>query len=159
MKNLIIYFSLLTLAIIGMVVARHHQQIPDALVTTSNIPQAQPHLSAQRQISSSSARKLSSAPIVDRKPATAPAKQAALRAFAQLPLDFEANRGQAPADFDFVSHGPGYVLGLSPRVASLSVQHVTNHAASKATLENFGVDNAEHVVSSPLELRLVNASA
>src|SRR5580693_6821154 len=31
-----------------------------------------------------------------------------------IPLEFEANRGQAPAQFSFVAHGPDYSLGLAP---------------------------------------------
>ncbi|HEY4838090.1 MAG TPA: hypothetical protein VIH72_05760, partial [Candidatus Acidoferrales bacterium] len=160
MRRVIICFSLLTLAIAGILIAFHHSNNKSASVIAAGTPVEQLRVFEPARVSAAIAPKVSPRlPIEGKRPAAAPAKQAALRAFAQLPLDFEANRGQAPAGFDFVSHGPGYVLGLSPGVARLSVQRVTKHASSKLTPEAFGADMPERIESSPLELRLVGANA
>jgi hypothetical protein len=45
------------------------------------------------------------------------------RAFAQLPLSFEANQGQAPNDVKFLSHGNGYALFLTADSAVLELRH------------------------------------
>ena len=39
----------------------------------------------------------------------------------KLDLDFEANRGQAPARYAYVAHGPTYALGLSSTEIALSL--------------------------------------
>jgi hypothetical protein len=46
----------------------------------------------------------------------------ALESYGQLPLSFEANQGQAGPGVDFLSHGNGYGLMLSPGEAALSLQ-------------------------------------
>ena len=122
---------------------------------------AVPSISAQPSVTSArmSGLRAPGSALPEKYAATAPEKHAAMLSYAKLPLDFEANRGQAPAGFDFVSHGPGYVLGLSPGVARLSVQRVTKHASAKLTPEAFGADTPERIESSPLELRLVGANA
>ena len=38
-----------------------------------------------------------------------------------LPLNFEANRGQAPAGVEYLAHGPRYAIGLSAGGASLAL--------------------------------------
>src|SRR5262249_38671666 len=43
-------------------------------------------------------------------------------AYAQLPLAFEANQGQAAAPIDFLARGPGYTLALTPSDAVLALQ-------------------------------------
>jgi hypothetical protein len=40
----------------------------------------------------------------------------------RLPLLFEANQGQAAADADFLAHGPGYNLLLSPKQMNLALE-------------------------------------
>nr|HEV7955382.1 SBBP repeat-containing protein [Candidatus Acidoferrales bacterium] len=159
MRRLIICFSLLTLAIAGVHFAFHHSnnKLASAIEPGAHIDQ--PHASVQPRFSAAIEPKLSARRHVDgTRPASAPAKQAALKAFAQLPLDFEANRGQAPENFNFVAHGPGYVLGLSPGIASLSVQRPSKRRRSIATPENLGAEPPGQIVSSPLELRLIGAS-
>jgi len=47
----------------------------------------------------------------------------ALSRYAQLPLLFEANRGQASVDADFISRGPGYNLYLNARKITLALRH------------------------------------
>ncbi len=47
-------------------------------------------------------------------------KPEAARNYGQLPLSFEANRGQAPAAIDFVAHGQGFTLSLSKGEALFS---------------------------------------
>ncbi len=51
-----------------------------------------------------------------------PAKRTAVfQAFAQRPLSFERNVGQADSSIEFVSHGAGYSLALSSKEAVLSL--------------------------------------
>ena len=47
----------------------------------------------------------------------------------QIPLEFEANRGQAPAPYAFVAHGPTYSLALSGTQVALSLH--SQRATSK----------------------------
>jgi hypothetical protein len=51
-----------------------------------------------------------------------PSAAALQAAYGQLPLAFEVNQGQAPAGVDFVSHGNGYTLSLTPTTAVLALQ-------------------------------------
>src|SRR6516165_2309171 len=51
-----------------------------------------------------------------------PASQALRAAYGQLPLAFEANQGQAAAPINFVAHGSGYALALTPSAAVLALQ-------------------------------------
>jgi hypothetical protein len=44
------------------------------------------------------------------------------KVYAQLPLGFEENRGQASREVRFVSHGSGYALSLTPRELDLAIQ-------------------------------------
>ena len=41
----------------------------------------------------------------------------------RLPLDFEANQGQAPPQYAYVAHGPSYALALSSTQIALSLHH------------------------------------
>ncbi len=45
------------------------------------------------------------------------------KAFAQLPMGFEENRGQAAHDVKFVSHGSGYALSLAPQEVDIAILH------------------------------------
>src|SRR5450755_3053167 len=50
-----------------------------------------------------------------------PQKEASPSSSLKVPLEFESNRGQAPAEYPFVAHGPTYSLGLSPADIALSL--------------------------------------
>jgi Abnormal spindle-like microcephaly-assoc'd, ASPM-SPD-2-Hydin/Beta-propeller repeat len=43
------------------------------------------------------------------------------KAYAQLPMGFEENRGQAARDVKFVSHGSGYALSLEPQEIDIAL--------------------------------------
>jgi hypothetical protein len=43
------------------------------------------------------------------------------KAYAQLPLGFEENRGQAAREVRFVSHGSGYALSLAPQELEIAI--------------------------------------
>jgi hypothetical protein len=43
------------------------------------------------------------------------------KAYAQLPMGFEENRGQAARDVKFVSHGSGYALSLAPQEIDIAL--------------------------------------
>ncbi len=45
--------------------------------------------------------------------------------YGSLPLAFEANRGQADPQFDFLARGGGYALALTPAEATLALRHGT----------------------------------
>lgn len=79
----------------------------------------------------------------------------------KLPLDFEANRGQAAAQYAFVAHGPTYALGLSPTEIALSLNRPPE--ASKADLVsaplNLGArERMAPTAHSQLHLRLLGAN-
>jgi hypothetical protein len=50
--------------------------------------------------------------------------------YGQLPLAFEANQGQAPAPVNYLAHGNGYTLSLTPQQAVLD----SNSGAADTTL-------------------------
>ena len=54
-------------------------------------------------------------------PAGPSERAAAAARFAQLPLVFEENRGQAPGDARFVARGPGYVVSLGHTDAAIKL--------------------------------------
>ncbi len=60
----------------------------------------------------------------------APAIPNGAGSFGKLPLTFEPNQGQGPAEFEFFSRGPGYLMGLSATTSTLLV----NGAQIRATL-------------------------
>ncbi len=77
----------------------------------------------------------------------------------QIPLEFEANRGQAPSHFGFVAHGPNYALGLAPSEIALSLRgsSATNPAellSSSALRER----QSAAIQASQLRLRLLGAA-
>jgi len=43
------------------------------------------------------------------------------KTYAQLPLGFEENRGQAAREVKFVSHGSGYALALAPQEVEIAL--------------------------------------
>ncbi|HKP93215.1 MAG TPA: SBBP repeat-containing protein [Chthoniobacterales bacterium] len=62
------------------------------------------------------------------RPAAGPVSTERLNpAYGQLPLSFEANRGQAIASVDFLARGPGYTLSLEATQASF---HLSNAGGS-----------------------------
>ena len=75
--------------------------------------------------------------------------------FLHMPLDFEANQGQAPTTYAFVAHGPSYALGVSPTGVALSLQRGARGNAEvqdpPALLKQHGIQ------SSKLYLNLVGA--
>ena len=65
-------------------------------------------------------REIAAAPIAART--TAQVREA----YGQLPLSFEANRGQADESVDFVARGPGYAVALSPTEAIFALRKADN---------------------------------
>lgn len=61
------------------------------------------------------------------KNATAPPRSSSVdtprweKAYAQLPMGFEENRGQASRDVKYVSHGSGYALSLAPQEIDIAL--------------------------------------
>lgn len=92
------------------------------------------------------------------RPPSPAKREAATRAYLQLPLDFEANQGQAPSRFKYVAHGPGYALGLAPGAATLSFETAPQPANRSLTPVNFSRSLPERRHSSSLEMRLLGAS-
>ncbi len=56
------------------------------------------------------------------------------RKFGQLPLSFEANRGQTAKNIDFVARGGGYTMFLSPTEATLSLKKASASAVLRMKL-------------------------
>lgn len=57
-------------------------------------------------------------------------RQRIFEAYGRLPLSFEPNRGQAPAEYQYLVHGSNYELRLAPREAVVSLQ--LENAAGRA---------------------------
>jgi Bacterial Ig-like domain (group 3)/Beta-propeller repeat len=76
----------------------------------------------------------------------------------KLPLEFEANRGQAPAEYGFVAHGPTYALGLSPTDIALSLHRPRVSSRAKLLSAAFDPDAMQAMDHSQLHLRLLGAS-
>src|SRR5262245_20245368 len=64
-------------------------------------------------------------------------------AFGQLALSFEINRGQADSSIDFLSHGPGYSLGLSSSGVVLDL-HALDTPATLLRMSFPGANSAAH---------------
>src|SRR2546427_4467403 len=60
----------------------------------------------------------------------------ALSRYARLPLLFEANRGQASVDADFISRGPGYNVYLNPQRIILALRHGRELTGDESTATN-----------------------
>ena len=107
-----------------------------------------------------------------RIPNPEPRAPALLSAYANLPLSFEANRGQAKSDVQFLSRGKGYTLLLGSGEAVLCLQKpgVRSETSSDvAPLPNFPRppetpsgrgrrDEAESLAPAVLRMRLVGAN-
>ena len=58
------------------------------------------------------------------------ASATAAAAYGQLPLSFEINQGQTDPTVNFLAHGAGYGLFLTPSEAVLSLQETLNRSRS-----------------------------
>jgi len=76
----------------------------------------------------------------------------------KLPLEFEANRGQAPAEYAFVAHGPTYALGLSSTDIALSLHRPRDSSQAKLVSTALDLGATEAMDHSELHLRLLGAS-
>ena len=72
-----------------------------------------------------------------------------------LPLDFEKNHGQAPAEYAFVAHGPSYALGISSSGLALSLHRPAGNNDEKSNKAT--IDSPPPVETSSLRLNLVGA--
>ncbi|HLH29859.1 MAG TPA: SBBP repeat-containing protein [Terriglobia bacterium] len=61
-------------------------------------------------------------------------KAAAASTLDRIPLAFEENRGQAPAEVKFLSRAPGYLLFLDPRGAQMAFRQGSRHATVRMEL-------------------------
>lgn len=94
----------------------------------------------------------------EHRKANAAESKRARQAYLHLPLDFEANRGQAPESIAYVAHGPGYALGLSATKTRLSLQRAENEAGLRLRGVSLGMGAQEKRESSELQLRLLGAN-
>jgi hypothetical protein len=79
----------------------------------------------------------------------------------KLPLDFEANRGQAAGQYAFVARGPAYALGLSSTEIALSLNRPRETAqvgSLPAVLGGRAGNGTAAVDHAQLHLRLIGAS-
>ena len=76
----------------------------------------------------------------------------------RIPLEFEANRGQAPDQYGYVAHGPTYSLGLSASEIALSLHRPQAVSQRNTALPDLGKQAAENTVAPTLFLRLLGAN-
>ncbi len=76
--------------------------------------------------------------------------------FLNMPLDFEHNQGQAPAEYTFIAHGPSYALGISATALTLSLHSSPADDGSMSQRET-SIAPASGTAGQ-LELRLANAN-
>jgi RHS repeat-associated protein len=68
-------------------------------------------------------------------PAHVTSKQTALiNNYAQLPLQFEQNRGQTSDEVEFISHGSGYTLYITPMETVLTLQRSSDKQSEQAVV-------------------------
>ena len=80
----------------------------------------------------------------------------------RLPLEFEANQGQASAQYQFVAHGPDYALGISPSEIALSLHRPLGTGNAQLVPAAFHPDPASPESSTQrlqIYLRLAGANA
>jgi hypothetical protein len=58
--------------------------------------------------------------------------------YGQLPLAFEQNLGQTSSAVNFLAHGPGYTVWLTPTESVLSLQSSTAASANVLSMELVG---------------------
>src|ERR1700693_2373636 len=61
-------------------------------------------------------------------------QQALRQTYLALPQSFEPHRGQTGRGVDFISHGPGYTLSLSPNEAQLQLVGSETSAPDQAQM-------------------------
>ncbi len=88
------------------------------------------------------------------RPATPLSVREESQRFLQMPLDFEANHGQAPNEFKFVAHGPNYALGISAAGMAL-----TTHRQKPVAAPAQNPTPWETADASDLELLLAGADS
>ncbi len=76
---------------------------------------------------------------------------APLAAYDQIPMSFEVNQGQTDAQVQYLAHGAGYTLFLTPEEAVLSLQSATAGAAQQSPgaalrMQLVGADAAPQLV-------------
>src|ERR1017187_6088117 len=76
----------------------------------------------------------------------------------RIPLEFEANRGQAPDQYAYVAHGPTYSLGLSASEIALSLHRSQAVSQKNAVSPTVDKQAAEKTSVSQLYLRLLGAN-
>ncbi len=76
----------------------------------------------------------------------------------RVPLEFEANKGQAPATYRFVAHGPSYSLGLSATEIGLLLYR--QRSRTESTIGSFASEEAQaHAVErSQIQVKLVGGN-
>jgi hypothetical protein len=79
--------------------------------------------------------------------------------FLGMPLDFERNKGQAPAPYIFVAHGPSYALGISANALSLLLHGSAAVDTGKSQQANRVMPTAGTVGHLQLQLAGANADA
>jgi Bacterial Ig-like domain (group 3)/Abnormal spindle-like microcephaly-assoc'd, ASPM-SPD-2-Hydin/Beta-propeller repeat len=77
-------------------------------------------------------------------------------ASAKVPLEFEANRGQAPVAYPYVAHAPTYSLGLSATEIALSLHRPHEGSDNKAARLEAGT--AQAMDRAQVHLRLLGAN-
>lgn len=73
-------------------------------------------------------------------------------AYGQLPLSFEANRGQAAESIDFVARGPGYALALSATEAVFSLRKADSAARNNDDSRVQKISNSLSATKAPSAL-------
>ncbi|HEV3003736.1 MAG TPA: SBBP repeat-containing protein [Pirellulales bacterium] len=85
------------------------------------------------------------------------AEQAA--AYGQIPLSFETNQGQTAAGVNFLSHGNGYALFLTPTEAVLRLQHsAADNPASPRTTQIADPPKADSPLTNVLGMQLIGGN-
>jgi hypothetical protein len=82
-------------------------------------------------------------------------------AASKIPLEFEANHGQAPAQFDFVAHGQSYTLGISATAIALTIGRPASAHNVNLTPVAMDLNNRSHVDAvehAQLNLRLLGSN-
>jgi hypothetical protein len=79
----------------------------------------------------------------------------------KIPLEFEANHGQAPAQFDFVAHGQSYTLGISSSGIALTIDRPASSKHAGLLPVAMDLSNRSHIDTvehAQLNLRLLGSN-